>query len=187
MSFSKSLKCAATLLLMASASGVPTAALASPGGGVTAETYVTGKLKGAIQQNSDKVKFQTKDDTAVRVQKLTFSPGGFTGWHHHPGIVIVTVQSGTIQMMHSDCSTHEYGQGMPHGSVFIEGEQRVHEASSADGAVVFATYVAPNADAPVFRVANAERKRADENVAQELRVNSPEGERVVVDAGNRTI
>ena len=66
--------------------------------------------------------------------------------------MIVTVQSGTIQMMHSDCSIHEYGQGMPHGSVFVEGEQRVHEASSAGGAVVFATYVAPDANPPVFRV-----------------------------------
>jgi len=157
MSFSGSMKrarWAATVSMIAAASAIPTPLLASPGGGVTAETYVTGKLKGANQQNSDRVKFQTKGDAAVRVQKLTFSPGGFTGWHHHPGIVIVTVQSGTIQMMHSDCSTHEYGQGLPHGSVFVEGEQRVHEASSAGGAVVFATYVAPNADAPVFRVEN---------------------------------
>lgn len=154
MSFPESLKFAATLTFMSTAVAVPTPLIASPGGGVTAETYVTGKLNGPHQQNSDKVKLQTKEDTAVRVQKLTFSPGGYTGWHHHPGIVIVTVQSGTIQMMHSDCSTHEYGQGKPHGSVFVEGEQRVHEASSADGAVVFATYVAPNADAPVFRVEN---------------------------------
>lgn len=133
---------------------IPGAAIASPGGGVTAETFVTGTLKGSDQQNSDRVKFQTKDDTAVRVQKLTFSPGGFTGWHHHPGIVIVTVKEGTIQMMHSDCSTHEYGPASEHGSVFVEGEQRVHEASSAGGAVVYATYVAPDGSPPVFRVEN---------------------------------
>lgn len=136
------------------ASAVPAPLFASPGGGVTAETFVTGTLVGDNQQNSDKVKFQTKDDTAVRVQKLTFAAGGFTGWHHHPGIVIVTVQSGMIQMMHSDCSTHHYGPGSEHGSVFVEGEQRVHEASSAEGAVVYATYVAPNAAAPVFRLEN---------------------------------
>lgn len=131
-----------------------TSATASPGGGVVAETFVTGTLKGENQQNSDRVKFQTKDDTLVRVQKLTFSPGGFTGWHHHPGIVIVTVKEGTIQMMHSDCSTHEYGPTSEHGSVFVEGEQRVHEASSAGGAVVYATYVAPDASPPVFRIEN---------------------------------
>lgn len=152
MSFPTSLKYVATLVLSAGAIAVPAPLLASPGAGITAETYVTGTLVGDNQQNSDRVKFQTKDDAAVRVQKLTFSPGGFTGWHHHPGIVIVTVQSGTISLMHSDCSIHEYGQGSPHGSVFIEGEHRVHEASSAAGAVIFATYVAPNANPPVFRV-----------------------------------
>jgi quercetin dioxygenase-like cupin family protein len=140
---------------IAAAGVVATSAQASPGGGVTAETFVTGTLKGSNQQNSDKVKFQTKDDTAVRVQKLTFSAGGFTGWHHHPGIVIVTVKEGTIQMMHSDCSTHEYGPSSAHGSVFVEGEQRVHEATSAGGAVVYATYVAPDASPPVFRVENS--------------------------------
>lgn len=152
MSFPTPLKCATTFVLVASA--ITTSALASPGGGVTAETYVTGTLKGPMQMNSDGVKFQTKEDTAVRVQKLTFSAGGFTGWHHHPGIVIVTVQSGAIQMMMSDCSVHEFGPGLPHGSVFVEGEQRVHEARSAGGAVVFANYVAPNASQPVFRVEN---------------------------------
>ena len=151
---SKQLTVAAGTAVIAAAGMIATSAAASPGGGVTAETFVTGTLKGSEQQNSDRVKFQTKDDTAVRVQKLTFGPGGFTGWHHHPGIVIVTVKEGTIQMMHSDCSTHEYGPGSDHGSVFVEGEQRVHEASSAGGAVVYATYVAPNASAPVFRVEN---------------------------------
>ena len=125
---------------------------ASPPSGISVETYVTGTLMGSDQENSDRIKFQTKDDTAVRVQKLTFAAGGKTGWHHHPGIVIVTVKEGTIEMMHSDCSVHEYGPTSDHGSVFIEGEGRVHNAGSAGGAVVFATYVAPNPAAPVFRV-----------------------------------
>lgn len=129
-----------------------TTAVASPPSGVSAETFATGTLMAPEQQNSDRIKFQTKDDTAVRVQKLTFSAGGYTGWHHHPGIVIVTVREGTIQMMHSDCSVHEYGPGSAHGSVFVEGEGRVHNASAAGGAVVYATYVAPNPAAPVFRL-----------------------------------
>jgi hypothetical protein len=95
-----------------------------------------------------------KDDVATLVQKLTFSSGSYSGWHHHPGIVIVTIKEGAIQLMHSDCSVHEYGPGSEHGSVFIEGEQRVHEARSAGGAVVYATYVAPDASPPVFRIEN---------------------------------
>lgn len=131
-----------------------TSALASPPSGVTIENLATGKLIGSDQENSDRVKFQTKDDTATLVQKLTFSPGAYSGWHHHPGIVIVTVKEGTIRLMQSDCSTRDYGPGSTDGSVFIEGEQRVHEARSANGAVVYATYVAPNASPPVFRVEN---------------------------------
>jgi quercetin dioxygenase-like cupin family protein len=149
---SKRLATAAATFAMTTTGMFATTALASPPSGVSAETYVTGTLMGSDQENSDRIKFQTKDDTAVRVQKLTFAAGGYTGWHHHPGIVIVTVKEGAIQMMHSDCSVHEYGPTSAHGSVFVEGEGRVHNASAAGGAVVFATYVAPNPTAPVFRL-----------------------------------
>lgn len=146
------LQCAAAVGGIAAMTMVATPAMGSPPSGITIENLATGSLKGSNQQNSDRVKFQTKDDTATLVQKLTFSPGAFSGWHHHPGIVIVTVKDGTIRLMHSDCSIHEYGPGSPNGSVFIEGEHRVHEARSASGAVVYATYVAPAASPPVFRV-----------------------------------
>ena len=139
---------------LAAASAIGTSATASPPSGIAIENLATGTLKGDNQQNSGQVKFQTKSDTSTLVQKLTFSAGGFTGWHHHPGIVIVTVKTGTIQLMHSDCSVHEYGPGSSHGSVFIEGEQRVHEARSAGGATVYAAYVAPAASPPVFRIEN---------------------------------
>lgn len=148
----KRLAAAAATLATGTTGMLATTASASPPSGVSAETFVTGTLMGSDQENSDRIKFQTKDDAAVRVQKLTFAAGGFTGWHHHPGIVIVTVKEGTIQMRHSDCSVHEYGQNSPHGSVFIEGEGRVHNAGASGGAVVYATYVAPNPTAPVFRV-----------------------------------
>lgn len=150
----KRLKQAAAIGMIMTGAALGTSAPASPPSGITIENLATGKLIGSDQENSDRVKFQTKDDTATLVQKLTFSPGAYSGWHHHPGIVIVTVKEGIVRLMHSDCSTHEYGPGSEHGSVFIEGEQRVHEARSAGGAVVYATYVAPNASPPVFRVEN---------------------------------
>jgi len=132
------------------AAGMMTApAAASPGSGtITPETFVTGILPDGVQQNSDRVKFQTKDDTAVRVQKLTFAAGSRTGWHHHPGVVIVNVQSGTLRLMHSDCMVHEYGPG----DVFVEGEARVHEASTVAGSVIWATYISSAVDPLVFRV-----------------------------------
>ena len=144
-----------TVLAIAASGTVASGALASPGGGVTAETFVTGPLVGDVQQNSDRVKFQTKGDTLVRFQKLTFAPGGFTGWHHHPGVVIVTVQSGTLNLAHSDCTSHNYGPGSPHGQTFVEGEHRVHQATSTDGAVIFATYISSAIDPPTFRIEDA--------------------------------
>jgi len=42
-----------------------------------------------VHLNSDRVKFQTKDPTAVRFQTLTFQAGARTGWHHHPGFTLV--------------------------------------------------------------------------------------------------
>ena len=149
---SKRPKACGAILAIVAAGTFATGAVASPGSGVTPETFVTGTLKGNVQQNSDRVKFQTKEDTLVRHQKLTFAPGGFTGWHHHPGVVFVTVQSGTLNLAHSDCSSHNYGPGSPHGAAFVEGEHRVHQASSVDGAVVYVTYVSSAIDPPVFRI-----------------------------------
>jgi hypothetical protein len=113
---------------------------------------VTANFDQTVQQNSDRVKLQTKDATDVRVQRIVFDPGGYSGWHHHPGIVIVAVATGTVTFTHSDCSSKTYGPGLPNGAVFVEGGDDPAQASSTTGATVYATYVAPSADPPVFRI-----------------------------------
>jgi hypothetical protein len=90
--------------------------------------------------------------TDVRVQKLVFGAGSFSGWHHHPGIVIVAVESGEVTLWDSRCKSKTYGPGSPNGAVFAEGDNRPQQATSAGGATVYVTYVAPNADPPVFRI-----------------------------------
>lgn len=140
---------AASLMLACTLSG-PTA-LASPGSGIMSEVFTTSSLREDTQINHDRVKVQTKDDVAVRVQKLTFAAGGRTGWHHHPGAVVVAVAAGSVTLVDHDCSTKTYGPGSPNGSVFIEGHDDGHEARSEAGAIVYATYLAPDA---VFRVEN---------------------------------
>jgi hypothetical protein len=45
-----------------------------------------------------------------------------------------------------------YGPGLPNGAVFVEGGDAPVQASSTNGATVYVTYVAPNADPPVFRI-----------------------------------
>jgi hypothetical protein len=123
-------------------------ALGSPPFNFAATTLVTANLADEVQQNSDRVKFQTKDATDVRVQRIDIAPGGYSGWHHHPGIVIVAVASGAVTFTHSDCSSTTYGPGLPAGSVFVEGGDDPGQASSAGGATIYATFVAPHAVPP---------------------------------------
>jgi hypothetical protein len=130
-------------------------ALASAGSGFTPTNLATGNLPDGVHVNSDRVKFQTKDSTDVRVQRIVFDPGGFSGWHHHPGVVIATVTSGAVTFTNSDCNSTTYGPGLPAGSVFVESGDDPGQASSAGGATVYATFVAPHANPPVFRIEDA--------------------------------
>ncbi len=127
-------------------------ALGSAGSGVTSTTLVTANFDKTVHVNSDRVKFQTKDPTDVRVQKLVFAAGAYSGWHHHPGIVVVAVESGAVTLWDSDCTSKTYGPRLPNGGVFVEGGDDPVQATSASGATVYVTYVAPNANPPVFRI-----------------------------------
>ncbi len=142
-------------MLGMAAATMATAALASPGSGITSAVLATGDLNEKVNYNHDRIKFQTKDPADVRVQRLDFAAGSYTGWHHHPGIVIVTVASGLITTVDHNCQRKTYGPTSPNGSVFVEGHDTPMEARSASGGAVDATYVAPNSTPPVFRIEDA--------------------------------
>jgi hypothetical protein len=127
-------------------------ALASPGSGVTSTTLVTANFDETVHMHSDRVKFQTKDATDFRIQKLVFAAGAYSGWHHHPGIILVAVESGAVTLWDSKCHSTTYGPGLPNGAVFVEGHDKPVQATSTDGATAYVTYVAPSADPPVFRI-----------------------------------
>ena len=133
-------------------------ALGSPGSGFTPTNLVTANFNNDVHLNSDRVKFQTKDPTYVRVQRIVFAANSFSGWHHHPGIVIAAVESGAVTFTNSDCSSKTYGPGLPNGAVFVEGGDDPGQASSVGGATAYATFVAPN-NGPVtpttFRIEDA--------------------------------
>jgi hypothetical protein len=131
---------------------VAAAALGSPGSGNTITTLVTANFDQTIHLNSDRVKFQTKGATDVRIQKIVFAPGAFSGWHHHPGMAIVSVESGAVTLWDSDCSSQTYGPGLPNGAVLTESGDAPQQVTSAGGATVYAVFVAPSNDPPVTRV-----------------------------------
>jgi quercetin dioxygenase-like cupin family protein len=73
------------------------------------------------------------------VQTLTFQPHGTSGWHFHPGVVIVVVESGHVTTHDANCETRTYG---PHESFVESGSvHMVSNESPTESAVVYATLV----------------------------------------------
>ncbi|MEA2643586.1 MAG: hypothetical protein QOG08_612 [Chloroflexota bacterium] len=126
-----------------------TIALANPG--TLSTTTILGHratLADSVQVNQDRVKFQTKDATDVLVQTITFQPGGSSGWHFHPGVVIVVVESGQVTTHNENCETATYG---PQQS-FVESGTLPFMVSNegTTPAVVYATIVVPTGS--LFRI-----------------------------------
>lgn len=63
-------------------------ALSTTGSGITSSVVARGKGDTKIRSHAKKYD--------IVVQNLTFQPGGHSGWHSHPGQVIVVVKSGTL-------------------------------------------------------------------------------------------
>jgi quercetin dioxygenase-like cupin family protein len=79
---------------------------ASPPSGVTPTliargTYPEFKVKSARQGEVD---FQAISRTAmdVVVRRHAYAPGGYTGWHSHPGPVLITVTKGELTFYEYD-------------------------------------------------------------------------------------
>lgn len=130
-----------TLTVIAGAGS--TIALANPA--TLATTTILGHratLEDRVRVNQDHIKFQTKDSADVLVQTITFQPHGSSGWHFHPGVVIVVVESGQVTTHDANCETETYG---PHESFVESGTTpfMVSNESDATKAVVYATIIVP--------------------------------------------
>jgi quercetin dioxygenase-like cupin family protein len=87
---------------------------------------------------------KSRDNTDVAVANIGIAAGGSSGWHSHPGPVLVVVKSGTITHYGADnrgCATHVYGPG----TSFTEQGGHVHNATNqgAEAVVGVATFLAP--------------------------------------------
>jgi len=81
---------------------------------------------------------------------LVFQPGAQTGWHIHPGPVVVVVKSGSLIETHSDGCTTSH----PMGSEFFESAGEVHNAVNRTPGVteVYATFLSPTGAPPLISV-----------------------------------
>jgi quercetin dioxygenase-like cupin family protein len=54
---------------------------------------------------------RTKGATDFYVQHLVVGPGGYSGWHTHPGLLIGTVVSGSIDFYDANCQKRSFVAG----------------------------------------------------------------------------
>ena len=127
---------------VAGAAGAATIALANPGNTVTTILGHRATLSDSVEVNQDRIKFQTKDPVDMVTQKVTFPALGTSGWHYHPGVVLVVVESGHVTTHDANCQTKTYGPGQ----AFVESGTdpfMVSNESSTEEAVDIATIASP--------------------------------------------
>lgn len=71
-------------------------ASAAPGDAPVASLLAEGTLEGPARAKQDGIRLETREDVTVRMFSLTYPVGSTSGWHRHPGIVLATVEKGTI-------------------------------------------------------------------------------------------
>ena len=89
-------------------------------------------------------RLQSKDNTDIVVANIAITPGGTSGWHSHPGPVLVVVKTGVLTIYHGDdptCSPTLH----PAGTAFTEEGGVVHIARNegAVDATTVATFFVP--------------------------------------------
>jgi quercetin dioxygenase-like cupin family protein len=89
------------------------AALATPPSGATT-TPITRATLGKFEAEYRGIEVQSKRRSAdVAIVKVAIEPGGSTGWHHHPGVGLASVASGTVTFYDEECekTVYEAGEG----------------------------------------------------------------------------
>lgn len=76
----------------------------------------------------DLIEVELDDASTFIVAEVTWTPGGTSGWHHHPGPVLVNVVEGELELVwERDCTPRSYAAGE---SFLDPGE--VHTARNTD-------------------------------------------------------
>jgi quercetin dioxygenase-like cupin family protein len=103
---------------------VPTFALATPPAGVVSNVIVAqGATRGPLKEraavgDSWAVTIEDRGQSEFYFQDLVMGPGGYTGWHSHPGLLLITVKEGSVEFYDHACTKHTYvaGQSFTEGA-----------------------------------------------------------------------
>ena len=131
---------AAILVAIGGAFATPIVNLASPLLSVGNQTADIHK-RGTFENNGEEqfsASLRTEGPSTITIQDAAYSTGGQNGWHSHPGIVIVTVITGSIQWYDENCRTTTYKAG----DSWAEGSQlHAFKVLGTTGAHVSAVFI----------------------------------------------
>jgi quercetin dioxygenase-like cupin family protein len=124
-------------------------------------TPITRATLGKIKAENDHIKVESVPGSAdIAIVKVVIEPGGSTGWHHHPGVVLVPVKSGAVSEYDAECHKTVYKAGKG----FVESNGAVHLVRN-DGnvdAVLYATFLIPTGTPPDgLTIADPQPKNCD--------------------------
>ena len=144
------------VIVLAGLSLIAGTALATPGVGVIgAPVHARGTNAELLNIHSDAgIKLKTKHPLDFVTQQITIAPGGTTGWHSHPGPVLVTIKSGALTVVYASDKTCG-GRTYNVGESFVDrGDENVHTALNLGTTPVelWATYLVPGAPGSAFRL-----------------------------------
>lgn len=135
---------AAGLVLVFAGSAMGTGSSGIISGPILARGSFVGDVdvKFKLQRDGHTVVANAPSGGEVVVQEITIAPGGTTGWHSHPGPVVVVVKAGTLTFVRDadgECTSTPYGMG----SAFVDsGQGHAHTAYNlgSDNLIIVATY-----------------------------------------------
>ena len=104
--------------------------------------FVSRGRVGHLDASNQRVKVErTKGSADHAVAGITFGPRSSIGWHRHPGVVLVTVVSGRLQVWHSNCKKTVYEAG---DSFYEEGDVHLARNVWDVDTVIYATWIMPS-------------------------------------------
>ena len=108
-------------------------------GTMTATVHFKAHIHGSPKAQ---IAFETKGAVVINTVMITVKPGGSSGWHSHPGFVLVTVKQGAVTFYDTSCSPTVY----PEGTSFVESADDGPGLARNEGTIdyiAYATFVAP--------------------------------------------
>lgn len=101
---------AAATALLVGGSGASATPPSGKFGLPTPGPVLVGELEGGTKAKQDGIQLKVRSDTLVRTFTLTYPVGSSSGWHSHPGVVLATVQQGTV-VRRVGCTSEKFTVG----------------------------------------------------------------------------